>query len=188
MRTGAPAAFSGGPLLRSKSMNLLVIVLLGLLWASILIPGVLRDRRKRSPHTSIDAFERSMGILANDLRRHVPGSAPTPGRHVLVVDDPDRFARRPSRLRALRRRRQVLQALVISTLLSVVAAAVAGIPGLVALAVTGTALPAYVALLLRVRVREGDARRTLRSLPAREEERHPPRRVASGEAAADSPA
>lgn len=179
-------------------MNLLVIVLLGLLWASILIPGVLRGRRQRSPHTSIDAFERSMGILANDLRRHVPGSAPPPGRQVLVVDDRDRFARRPSRLRALRRRRQVLQALVLLTLLSGVAAAVAGVPGLAALGVSGTALAAYVAVLLRVRAREGDARRTLRYLPAPGrvgrgvrapgEEVRSPQRVASGDAVADSPA
>jgi hypothetical protein len=170
-------------------MSQVVVVLLGLLWASILIPGVLRDRRQRSPQNSIDAFERSMGILANDLRLRAPGTSPgaAAGRSVLVVDDTDRFAGRPARLRTLRRRRQVLQALVTLTLLSALAVTVAGPVALPALAASGTGAATYLLVLLRVRAREGDARRTLRHLPPREE-RPREHRVASGDAVADSPA
>lgn len=147
-------------------MSALVVVLLAVLWASILVPGLLRGRRHRSPASSIDAFERSMGILANDLRARLPGSKPPPGRQVLVVSDRARLVARPARVRALRRRRRVLQALVVATLLSTVAAALAGGWTRALPVAPGVALLAYVALLARVRARELDTRRTLRHLPA----------------------
>lgn len=172
-------------------MNLVVVVLLGVLWASILVPGVLRDRRRRSPSNSIDAFERSMGILANDLHARTPGHGSqtvATGRHVLVVADPARLARRPARLRTLRRRRQMLQGLALVTVLAALAAVVAGEWTVWLFAATGTALVAYVAVLARIRAREADARRTVRPLPAAADLRRGARRVAHRDAVADSPA
>lgn len=90
-------------------MSSLVIVLLAGLWASILLPGLWRERRGSDPLTSITSFERCMHLLA-------PRTAPSParqqpGRHVMVLEEPSRVdPQRPaSAARLARRRRAVLQ-------------------------------------------------------------------------------
>lgn len=45
-------------------MNFLLVAMLAGLWIWLLSPGVLRDRRPRSPLASVDHFERYMDTLA----------------------------------------------------------------------------------------------------------------------------
>ncbi len=54
-------------------MNVLLVVMLAGLWIWLLSPGVLRDRRPRSPIASIDSFERYMDILAPLSTLPAPG-------------------------------------------------------------------------------------------------------------------
>lgn len=63
----------------------MVVVLLGGLWALILLPDAWREQRYGSPQNTVDKFEQSMSML--DPAR------PLPGRHVMVLERPDRVAR-----------------------------------------------------------------------------------------------
>jgi hypothetical protein len=157
-------------------MNLTVVVLLGALWAAILAPALFRGREGRSPAATIDSFERSMGILASS-RLGPPG---LPGRHVMVVHDPDRLTGRGLRTQTRRRRRQVLQCLVLAMLATGLAAVVAGGAAVIAFAVAAVALAGYLLLLLLLRA--GDRRyRVVRRLATADAPRARPvtaRRVA----------
>lgn len=148
-------------------MNLLVVVVLAGLWALILLPGLLREHRSRSPLATIDRFERSMGILAK--RQRGAGMSGTrrrsPGRQVLIID-PHRLTGASNRARVLRRRRQTVLRL----------AAAAAVAGLLALALGGlflwlftaaaTGLLGYLAMLARIRANEAEARRKTHHLPS----------------------
>jgi uncharacterized membrane protein YphA (DoxX/SURF4 family) len=65
-------------------MNVLLVAMLVGLWIWLLSPGVLRDRRPRSPIASIDSFERYMDILAP------LSSLPTSGADGTVQPPPSR--------------------------------------------------------------------------------------------------
>lgn len=151
-------------------MGTLVVALLLGLWASILLPGLLRARREAALLTSISTFERCMSMLAPaDSRLAVRPSrtrGPGPGRHVLVLGDPAAFAGRGRRSRVLRRRRALLARLSGTTAVAVLAGVLVGGWAWTAAAVVGASLAAYVALLLQLRGRETELRRKVRRLPA----------------------
>jgi hypothetical protein len=164
-------------------MGFVVVVLLGGLWASILVPAAVRSRRESSPIHSVDLFERSMGMLApTKPTASVAGSRQLPGRYVMVLERPGQVARGRMPSPALERRRTVLTRLL---------AAVPGC-GLLALVAGGIfvtifwlsvlALGGYVALLVQIQARRADAAAKLRRLPtagAPVAER--PTRVAAGQ-------
>jgi hypothetical protein len=85
-------------------MNFLLVAMLAGLWIWLLSPGVLRDRRPRSPLASVDSFERYMDTLAPLSDPSAPGPVHGP-------------ARRPPRPMSPQRRRQ----LVLSRLLAALA-------------------------------------------------------------------
>jgi hypothetical protein len=146
-------------------MDRLVLVLLAVLWGSILVPGAIRGRHDRSPASSIDSFERSMGILASEARGRFAQASP-PGRHVLVVHNPQRLmAGRSPRSRTLARRRLILQGLGAAVAVSAVAALVAGGALVWLLVTTLGALAAYVGLLLQIKAGAARTRRVVRRLP-----------------------
>jgi hypothetical protein len=151
--------------LQPDAMNLLVVVLLTVLWASILVPGAVRGRHHRSPTASVDSFERSMGILASETRGRITSP---PGRHIMVVHDPKRLVLPPSgRARTLARRRMVLQGLIAAVTVTAVLALTVRGAAVTAFVVTLVALVAYVAVLAQVKGAAEQARRTVRRLPRR---------------------
>lgn len=62
------------------------LVLLGLVWAALLVPNALRSRNA-SPHTTVGGFERAMDVLRSD-------PAAGSGRQVLVPADAGRIVGR----------------------------------------------------------------------------------------------
>lgn len=163
-------------------MSVLVVVLLGGVWALILLPGPLQARRLGSPLNSIDAFEQSMSRLA-------PPRTP-PGGHVVVLGHPDRDGRRqptpmpgrapqpappqtrvpratgppPPSPQTLERRRQVLATLAGATALTGVLGLLVGGMMWVLFVLAYAALSAYVALLVQIRSRREEAREKLHYL------------------------
>lgn len=132
-------------------MNLLLVGLLAALWLWLLSPGVLRDRKPRSPIASVDSFERYMDTLAP------LSTLPAPGPEAAVQP-------RPPRPSAARRRRLIatrLAALLVAAL--AVASQVGGwtwaLPATLA-----TLLTAYLCALAVVR-RRTDLRARIRHLP-----------------------
>lgn len=134
-------------------MNIVLVVLLGGLWAVILLPRLLRERRESSAFGTVGAFERSMVRLGGG----VPSRTGPLGRSVGV----------PSA--AQRRRHKVLQAL----------GGVAAVSFLVSIAVGGWflwlltvvslgALGTYV-MLLKQLAQEAAMRRKVRQLPVRQQ-------------------
>lgn len=156
-------------------MSVLVVVLLGGLWALILLPGAWRDRHG-SPLQSIDAFEQSMSRLA-------PPRTP-PGGHVVVLGRPDQVGRPapspslpvisaplappPARVRVarprgpspetLQRRRQVLAVLAAATAVTGIGGLLVGGIAWLLFVVAYAAFFGYVALLVQLRSRRDEAR------------------------------
>lgn len=165
-------------------MSVMVVVLLGGLWALILLPGAWRERRYGSPLNSVNAFELSMSRLA-PVR-------PMPGGHVVVLERPDRVGesglsgrpvappapehvpspqvrsapasqarpRRPGTRRpspeTLQRRRQVLGTLAVATALTgILGLWIGGIAWFLFL-LAYVALVGYVALLAQLRARRDE--------------------------------
>lgn len=105
-------------------MSVVVVVLLVVLWAWILLPGAVRERRETSPVTSVSRFERSMAHLAraNPVRSRRDGPAqPGPGHRIFVLDRPEAVVHGDASGRAARRRRQVLTVLTASNTLALIA-------------------------------------------------------------------
>jgi hypothetical protein len=151
-------------------MNLLVVVLLAGLWASILLPGALRTRRDASPMNSIDQFERRMEMLAPDrLAGRTLGQRPPSGRHVMVLDDAVAVTRAGTsagtRARTLRRRRAMLVRLAAAVASTGLLAVVVGGPMNLLFAASFAVTGGYVAVLAQLRSREVDTRRVVRRLP-----------------------
>jgi lysylphosphatidylglycerol synthetase-like protein (DUF2156 family) len=155
-------------------MNLLLVAMLAGLWIWLLSPGVLRDRRPRSPLASVDSFERLMDTLA-PLSQEEGTPRPEGAPHRIP----------PARL-AAQRREQLFRRLVVVTLVTLVVAALFRgwmwvLPG-----VAGTLLAAYVIALLqfkrraqlRARVRRLDERRGAEVPAADAGERQRPAREA----------
>lgn len=164
-------------------MSVAVVVLLGGLWALILLPGAWRHHR-HGPLMSVDAFEQSMSRLA-------PPRTP-PGGHVVVLGRPDQaggyvpVTPRPSSPprapapyqpparppgprgpspQTLQRRRQVLGVLAAATVVTGIGGLAFG--GIVWLlfVVAYAALFGYIALLVQMRSRREEAREKLHYLP-----------------------
>lgn len=162
------------------------MVLLGGLWALILLPGAWRERRYGSPSNSVHAFEQSMSRLAPPPRM--------PGGHVVVLERPDRVgesspsgrpvvppqpvavpARRPMARpqppaagrpspQTLERRRQVLGVLVGATVLTGIGGLLAGGVAWLLFLLAYVALFGYLALLVQLRARRDEARTKVRHL------------------------
>lgn len=166
--------------------SLVVLLLLGL-WASILLPGLVRARREATPISSVSTFERCMSMLAPTAGRltagrvsRVRGAAPHPGRHVLVLRDAAAVATGRRRQRVLRRRRALLLRLLAATVATAAAAVVVGGWAWSVFAVVAASLVTYVGLLVQLREREAEVRRKVRRLPSGARRRPaPPRPAAS---------
>lgn len=151
-------------------MDLMVLALLGALWACVLVPGALRDRT-RSPVASASAFQQAMGHLA---RRSAAASAPArerPGRQVLVVSRPRKLPLR--RVRPVdRRRRRVAEALVAVVLFSLAAAVLLGGMTWGLPLIAGVGVGAYIAALSSLQ-RQAALRAKVHRLPVRPRPRAP---------------
>ena len=79
-------------------MSTPLLALVVLVWAGVLLPGMLRGHRVRSPQHSIAAFSRNMSLLAPER--------PAPGRQLMVLDDADSVSGPSRRARMLHRRRR----------------------------------------------------------------------------------
>lgn len=170
----------------------MVVVLLGGLWALILLPEAWRERRYGSPLNSVNAFELSMSRLA-PVR-------PMPGGHVVVLERPDRVGesglsgrpaappapahvpspqvalasparthphqprtRRPS-AQTLQRRRQVLAALAAATALTGILGLWLGGMAWLLFLLAYVTLVGYLALLAQLRARRDEAQTKVRHL------------------------
>lgn len=120
-----------------RHMSIVVVVLLVVLWAWILLPGAVRERRDTSPATSVSRFERSMAQLGRiRLVRSVPegtgkaapeGAGETPrDREVWLLEGSERSAVLDAVARAARRRRQVLTGLTATTTMLLISARIIG--------------------------------------------------------------
>ncbi|MGH8905963.1 MAG: hypothetical protein ACRD0K_05515 [Egibacteraceae bacterium] len=138
-------------------MGLLVIVLFAAAWASILLPGEYRARRKAAGTKSAFAFERTMSMLAH--HRDPPAPA---GRRGLVLDDPAM----PSGMR--RHQRAALVQLGIVASVSGGLAVLAGGLLWVAFGVSAVALAGYALVVARMRALQAEHRQKVRPIVAPE--------------------
>lgn len=153
-------------------MNVVVVGLLIGLWAWVLLPGLLRDRRNASPLDTVNSFERSMDTLAQTGAEQ--SGAEHTGRHVLVLDDAERVVSGRARSHLELRRR----ALLARGGFFVAAAAIGGVVGgglwWIALAVTGVPYLCYVGAVVRLERRLAEQREMLHDLAEERERRQPP--------------
>lgn len=90
-------------------MSFVVVGLLVGLWAWVLLPGLLRERRGATPVDSVTTFERKMDTLGRAGGDAATGAAVEQGgRRILVLGDPERVVSARARSRAELRRRGVL--------------------------------------------------------------------------------
>ena len=146
-------------------MGLVIIILLAGLWASILLPGVLRTRRDISAVNSVHSFERTMNMLAHRCSTGTtPAAASPPGRHVLVLDDPASVAGYRSRTRMRRRQRAALAQL--GSAASVTGGLAVLVGGLLwpLFCISATAFAGYALLVAQVRSREAERARKIRRI------------------------
>src|SRR5207244_10884158 len=96
------------------ALTWLFVLLLGMIWAAILIPS---RRRRRSPRSSVEEFEKKMNSLA-ETQNSSPGRwvvMPRKGQRIMDPGERKRF-------RARRRRRFVFMTLLELTVLALVVA------------------------------------------------------------------
>ena len=156
----------------SAMMNLVVVGLLIGLWAWVLLPGLLRERRNSSPLDTVNSFERSMDRLAQTGLEQT--SAEPSGRQILVLDDAERVVSGRARSRAEVRRRAVLAR---GGFLVVAAAAVGGVGGgmwWIPFGVLGSLYLLYVLAVVRLERRLAEQREMLHDLAQERERRQPP--------------
>jgi hypothetical protein len=142
----------------SGAMNLVVVGLLIGLWAWVLLPGLLRERRNSSPLDTVSRFERSMDTLAHTGMEQ---AGDVSGRRVLVLDDAERVVSGRTRTRPELRRRAVT---------GVVAGGVWWIP----LGIVAPLYLLYVAAVVRLERRLAERREMLHDLAEERERRQPP--------------
>jgi hypothetical protein len=155
----------------SAAMNLVVVGLLIGLWAWVLLPGLLRERRSASPLDAVNRFERSMDTLAQTGVER--GSADASGRAVLVLDDAERVVAARPRSRAELRRRAVLARGAFIVAAAAVTGAVGGGPWWVVLALVVPPYLLYVAAVVRLERRLAQQREMLHDLAEERERRQP---------------
>ena len=153
-------------------MSVVVVVLLVVLWAWILLPGAVRERRQTSPASTISRFERSMAQLARarpvKAVRSLPGNKASDAG-VWVLDDPEVPGSGEVAARAARRRRQVLTSLTAATTVTLIAAQVLGGASWFLFWFTAILLVTYLGLLAHRWVRiSQDAALPLVRPPARQ--------------------
>jgi len=154
-------------------MSFVVVGLLVGLWAWVLLPGLLRERRNASPLESVNEFERSMDTLAQTGAAEQPGGHES-GRPVLVLGDPERVVSARARSRAELRRRAMLArggfALAVATVTGLVLGGAWWIPT----GVVGGAYAVYVGMVVRIEQRLAQQREMLHDLSEERERRQPP--------------
>lgn len=141
-------------------MSVVVLALLGGLWAFILAPRALRAWRQGRPMTTVDSFEYRMSIL----------SSARSGRHQAARDrlmpaQPVLSASQARRARLVARRRAVVTTLAVAAVNLVAAAIVFGGTLWVASILAVSVLAGYVAMLAQLEARRTRARRTVRRVP-----------------------
>jgi hypothetical protein len=136
-------------------VNVLLVAMLAGLWIWLLSPGVLRDRRPRSPIASIDSFERYMDILAP------LSSLPAPGPEGAVQPAPPRRS-------AARRRRFIVTRLAALLAMTLAAAQMFGVWTRWLPVIPALLLAAYLAALAEFH-RRAELHARVRRLPRRGE-------------------
>jgi len=150
-----------------------VLLLLALVWIAVLAPPFLRRSVESRKSDSINDFRRHLGVLQRTGPKLITPAhrrATTGGRPMSIVQTQVASAvpvrRESAHSRALRRRRDVLSVLFVSTVATV---ALGMVPHLhVALAVGGflaVCLAAYVGLLIRLRNNAAEREMKLTFLP-----------------------
>jgi len=151
-----------------------LVVLLGLVWAVLFLPGAVRAHNT-SPHVTVGGFERAMNVLRSDGQRRGGG------RRLMVPGDPARIVARPAHDAApalggpptedpviARRRAWFVRALLVCVLTFGFALLLQGAAWLLflgALAATG----AYVLALRRLKQQRDEAREVVRELDLRDQ-------------------
>jgi hypothetical protein len=163
-----PAMGEMTSLVFSVAMNLVVVGLLIGLWAWVLLPGLLRERRNSSPLDTVSRFERSMDTLAQT------GMEQSAGRHVLVLDDAERVVSGRTRTRPELRRRVLLARGGFLVVAGAVTGVVAGGPWWIPLGIVAPLYLLYVAAVVRLEHRLAQQREMLHDLAEERERRQPP--------------
>jgi hypothetical protein len=166
-----PAMGQMTSLVFSGVMNLVVVGLLIGLWAWVLLPGLLRERRNSSPLDTVNKFERSMDTLAQTGADQP--SADLSGREILVLDDAERVVSGHARSRAEVRRRALLARGGFVVVATAAAGAVGGGLWWIPLAVAGPLYLLYVVAVLRLERRLAERREMLHDLAEERERRLP---------------
>jgi hypothetical protein len=146
-----------------------LLVLLGLVWAALFLPGAVRAHNT-SPHVTVGGFERAMNVLRSD------GSGRGGGRRLMVPDDPARIVARPAYDPGpvvrdqpaedpviTRRRLWFVRALLGCALTFGFALLLHGAAWLIFLATAG-ATAAYVSVLRRLKQQRDEARAVVQQL------------------------
>lgn len=140
-------------------MSVVVVLLLVVLWAWILLPGAVRERRETSTTSSVSRFKRSMAHLAHANPAPPEFTGDEDGRNGQGIPGSGSAPREEVAGRAARRRRQVLTSLTAAATLALIAARSFGGPSWVAFWVVMALLTTYLALLGHrwVRISRADA-------------------------------
>jgi hypothetical protein len=156
----------------SAAMNLVVVGLLIGLWAWVLLPGLLRERRNSSPLDTVNSFERSMDRLAQTGLEQP--SVEASGRQILVLDDAERVVSGRARSRAEVRRRAVLARGGFVVVAAGLGGGVGGGLWWIPFAVLGPLYLLYVVAVVRLERRLAEQREMLHDLAQERERRQPP--------------
>lgn len=145
-----------------------LLVLLGLVWAALFLPGAVRAHNT-SPHVTVGGFERAMNVLRSDGNRRAAG------RRLMVPDDPARIVARPAHDHpassetaaedpvVARRRSWFVRALVACVVTLGAAVLLQGAAWLLFLGTVG-ATAAYVVVLRRLKQQRDQARAVVQQL------------------------
>lgn len=155
-------------------MNLVVVGLLIGLWAWVLLPGLLRERRRASePDTDTDI---SAGHSIDS--EAAPGAArrfaDRSGRQILVLGDPERVVSSRTRSHAEVRRRVMLARGGFGIIVAAVVGLLLGGWWWTPAAAAGVTYLAYVALVARLERRLAEQREMLHDLGEERRRREPP--------------
>jgi hypothetical protein len=151
-----------------------LLVLLGLVWAVLFLPGAVRAHNT-SPHVTVGGFERAMSVLRSEGQRRGGG------RRLMVPDDPARIVARPAHEGSpavtappsedpvvTRRRTWFVRALLACVATLGLALLLQGAAWLLFLGTTA-ATAAYVAVLRRLKQQRDQARAVVRELDLRDQ-------------------
>ncbi len=154
-------------------MNLVVVGLLIGLWAWVLLPGLLRERRNTSPLETVNRFERSMDTLAQ-TGADSPPRHDALGRRIMVLGDAERVVSGRARTRAELRRRAMLARGGFVVAVAVVVGLVLGGWWWTPAGLGGATYLTYAGLVVRLEQRLAEQRDMLHDLADERERRQPP--------------